>query len=73
MSITGFVYPQEEAEEWAIKYGLEIKSCACQNCGVTLWTTIPFASKFLRGLIAPTCDDCGNESTPFTYIKWKRK
>lgn len=68
MFLEGYVMPQVSAEKWAQIYGLTIKDCKCSICKKELKTIIPFASKKERGLWAGKCD-CGNENTPFVFIR----
>ncbi len=68
----GMLFPIEEKERWAEKYNIEPIGEGCRNCGVHLWTTIPFATKGARGLVSPPCD-CGNEKVPLVFVKAKKR
>ncbi len=51
-------------EAWASRYGLEVFSAPCPECGRSLSTTLPFACGALRGLMAPRCE-CGCGDVPY--------
>ena len=55
-------------EAWAKRYGIEVFSHPCFECGRVLTIAIPFAQGQLRGLQAPPCA-CGNERTPFGLVR----
>lgn len=55
------------ANAWAKRYQIEPFSHPCGDCGTTLTTSLPFAHRHLRGLIAPVCD-CGNDRTPYAVV-----
>jgi len=52
------IYPDVNIEEWCKRYRLEIRSHKCLCCGDQQITSMPWASKHWRGLIAPT-HGCG--------------
>lgn len=56
------------AEEWSARYGIDVFTHPCSECGRPCTTTIPFAQGTLRGLQAPPCE-CGNERTPFGLVR----
>ncbi len=51
-------------EKWARRFGLEPFTCPCQGCGSPRTTSVPFATKTLRGLVAPACK-CGEKFNPY--------
>ena len=66
----GWIFPVgETVESWAKRYGIEPLTCPCPRCGVDVTTTVPFAKKTLRGLVAPPCEKCGNTSTPYCMVR----
>jgi hypothetical protein len=56
------------AEAWADRYGIEVFSHPCIECGRVLTTSIPFAQGQLRGLQAPPCE-CGHTQTPYGLVR----
>lgn len=66
MFINGALYPVELGEDWAERYGLEIREMPCMACGEPLMVDIPWATKELRGLKGQQCS-CGETRVPFTY------
>lgn len=59
-------------ERWADRWGIEPFTAACQDCGATTITSVPFACGELRGLMAPPCEACGNEVTPYCVVGARR-
>jgi len=53
---------------WAERWGIEPFSHPCNECGLLLTTSVPFAVGTLRGLVAPRCV-CGNERTPWCVVR----
>ncbi len=56
------------AEAWSRRYGIEVFSHPCSECGRMCTTTRAFAQGELRGLQSPPCE-CGNERTPFGLVR----
>jgi hypothetical protein len=44
------VFPNVDPEEWAERYGIEVKEHPCPECGSLFWPTVPIAMKGYRGL-----------------------
>lgn len=61
------LFPKVSATKWAKRYNIEIRSRPCQKCGITQKTTIPWASKDWRGLVAPI-HECGEEYELVTAV-----
>ncbi len=57
------------AKAWAKRYGIEIFTHPCSDCGRLATPSIPFAQGQLRGLQAPPCRTCGNVRTPFGMVR----
>lgn len=57
-----------DAARWAKRFGIEPFSHPCRRCGALLTTSVPFAYKTLRGLLAPSCA-CGNQGTPYCMVR----
>lgn len=57
-----------DANAWAVRHGIEPFSHGCSDCGAPLRTSLPFAYRSLRGLVAPRCA-CGNERTPYCVVR----
>lgn len=56
---------------WADRYGLLPFDAACDGCGSSVTTSVPFACGTLRGLLAPHCD-CGNAFPPYCVVRDER-
>lgn len=56
-----------DPKAWAAKHGIEPFSRPCEECGTEMVTTIPFALREMRGLIAPRCK-CGSNNTPYCVV-----
>ena len=56
------------AEAWCARYDLEPFDAPCSSCGAVVRTTIPFAYRTLRGLIAPQCQ-CGTTDRPYCVVR----
>lgn len=52
---------------WTRSWGLLPFSRPCSRCGMPLCTTIPIASRRLRGLAAPPCA-CGSDDAPYLFV-----
>lgn len=53
---------------WAKRFGIEPVTHPCGDCGAPKTSTIPIASRTLRGLASPPCA-CGNEEpTPYCLV-----
>lgn len=57
-----------DAELWAARHDIQPFTVPCDTCGRPMTTTIPFAWRSLRGLIAAKCS-CGSESTPYCVVR----
>lgn len=57
-----------DAKRWAARYGIEPFAYPCRSCGTMLTTSVPFAYRTLRGLLAPPCQ-CGNTRTPYCVVR----
>ncbi len=55
-------------ESWAKRFGIEVFTHPCSECGTPATTTIPFAQGVYRGLQAPPCR-CGNKLTPYGMVR----
>jgi hypothetical protein len=62
-----FVAVNSDPKEWARRYDIEPFTHPCHCCGAELTTTIPIASRTLRGMSAPNCD-CGNARPPICLV-----
>ncbi len=56
------------AEAWAKRFGIEVFTHPCSDCGRACTVSIPFAQGQLRGLQSPPCV-CGNDKTPFGLVR----
>lgn len=56
------------AKAWSRRFGIEVFSHPCSECGRMCTTSLPFAQGQLRGLQAPPCA-CGNVKTPFGLVR----
>jgi hypothetical protein len=56
-----------DPEKWAKRHGIEPFKGPCGGCGMILSTTVPFAYRHMRGLLAPKCE-CGYEGTPYCVV-----
>ena len=56
-------------EQWVDRFEIIPFEYPCADCGSILKTTIPFAYEQFRGLIAPKCERCGNNNTPYCVIR----
>lgn len=56
------------AEAWCERWGCEVFTAPCSECGAPCTTTIPFAQGALRGLMSPPCA-CGNTKTPYGMVR----
>ena len=63
------LFPVEKASVWAERYGLSLEEAPCSQCGTYLKVLIPFATKNIRGLMAPICPTCGNTKVPFLFVE----
>lgn len=57
-----------DPERWAKRYGIEPFTHPCIVCGESCTTSIPFAARGFRGLIAPRCA-CGHRTTPYALVR----
>jgi len=56
------IYPKEDPEVWAKRYGIPLTPIPCDCCGKLLPYTIPFAAEDWRGLISdPNAHSCGKK------------
>lgn len=56
------------AEAWCRRFGCEIFSYPCSECGRMCTASMPFAQGQLRGLQSPPCV-CGNKRTPYSVVR----
>ena len=56
------------AEAWINRWDLVPCTYPCSECGRDCTTSIPFAYKTFRGLMAPPCS-CGNDRTPYCLVR----
>jgi hypothetical protein len=54
--------PGADPERWARRWGLEIVTAPCQECGAERRTDVPIAGGTLRGLESSPCKACGDAS-----------
>lgn len=71
MFISGALYPIEDAQSWADKYGLDIPEVKCMNCNAPMELTRPWATIEFRGLLSMPCEHCDETRVPFTFIQVK--
>jgi hypothetical protein len=60
-----------DVQKWCERHGIMPLESPCNECGVTLHTTIPVASREFRGLMADQCQ-CGNEDVPYCFVRESR-
>jgi hypothetical protein len=61
------LYPNVPFEEWAKRYDLHVVTETCRKCKLVFTTTIPYAYKSKRGLMAPL-HECGRDYQLRTHI-----
>lgn len=57
-----------DPERWAARWGLLPFRSPCLGCGRIMETTVPFAWRDYRGLIAPSCV-CGEPNPPYCVVR----
>lgn len=60
------LYPIEDTEIWAERYGIETCFGECSGCGISIIADNPFADGELRGFIS-TDHGCGIEKCLVTF------